>query len=138
MRKICALLSGCLLLFTLGGCGGGEGPTSSITLAESAQSQLEAAASELEVMTVEETVEYFKRLSPQVLGLEGKTLAEYEVFHNQASIPVNGLPCLEISVYHLDEDAHTNEAVGTYLLARDGTALYQLEPETDKITPLEF
>ena len=51
------------------------------TLAESALSQLESAHSELEVMTVEETVESFKHLSPQVLGLKGDSLSTYEIYH---------------------------------------------------------
>ena len=63
MRRICTLLAGCLLLLTLAACGGGEGTSSLGTPAESALSQLESAQSELEVMTVEETVESFKHLS---------------------------------------------------------------------------
>lgn len=140
MRRICILL-GCLLLLTLAGCGGGgeeAAASSSSALVDSSLSEAEPSSSELEVMTVEETMEYFKQLSPQVLGLEGKTLEGYEVFHSQANVPVGGIPCLEISVYSVDADAQTNEAVGTYLLARDATALYQLDPETEEITQLEF
>lgn len=144
MRRIGVLLLGCLLLFTLAACGGGEGDgdsdsgPSSSSLVDSTLSEAEPSSSELEVMTVEETVEYFKRLSPQVLGLEGKTMDGYEVFHNQASIPVDGIPCLEISVYSVDSESKTNEAVGTYLLARDATALYRLDPVTEEIKQLEF
>lgn len=137
MRRIGAMLAGGLLALTLAGCGGGEGTSSVGTLAESAQSSLEDAESELEVMTVEETVEHFKQLSPQVLGLEGQRVSEYDVYNQQASVPVDGIPCLELTVY--DKNAtDTNTPLGTYLYARDGTALYELDVETDTLTRLEL
>ena len=129
MRRIGAMLAGSLLALALAGCGGGEGTSSVGTLAESAQSSLEDAESELEVMTVEETVEHFKQLSPQVLGLEGQRVSEYDVYNQQASVPV--------TVY--DKNAtDTNTPLGTYLYARDGTALYELDVETDTLTRLEL
>lgn len=138
MRRICAVFAGSLLLMlTLAACGGGEGTSSVGTLAESALSSLEDAESELEVMTVEETVDRFKLLSPQVLGLEGESLEEYEVFHQQASVPVDGVPCLEITVYDKTE-TDTNLPLGTFLYARDGTALYHLDVDTDTLTRLEL
>ena len=137
MRRIGAMLAGGLLALALAGCGGGEGTSSVGTLAESAQSSLEDAESELEVMTVEETVEHFKQLSPQVLGLEGQRVSEYDVYNQQASVPVDGIPCLELTVY--DKNAtDTNTPLGTYLYARDGTALYELDVETDTLTRLEL
>ena len=137
MRRIGAVLAGGLLALALAGCGGGEGTSSVGTLAESAQSSLEDAESELEVMTVEETVEHFKQLSPQVLGLEGQRVSEYDVYNQQASVPVDGIPCLELTVY--DKNAtDTNTPLGTYLYARDGTALYELDVETDTLTRLEL
>ncbi len=137
MRRIGAMLAGSLLALALAGCGGGEGTSSVGTLAESAQSSLEDAESELEVMTVEETVEHFKQLSPQVLGLEGQRVSEYDVYNQQASVPVDGIPCLELTVY--DKNAtDTNTPLGTYLYARDGTALYELDVETDTLTRLEL
>ena len=137
MRRIGAVLAGGLLALTLAGCGGGEGTSSVGTLAESAQSSLEDAESELEVMTVEETVEHFKQLSPQGLGLEGQRVSEYDVYNQQASVPVDGIPCLELTVY--DKNAtDTNTPLGTYLYARDGTALYELDVETDTLTRLEL
>lgn len=138
MRRICAMFAGVLLLLGLTACGGGEGATSSSgTLAESALSQLEDAESELEVMTVEEAVEHFKALKPQVLGLEGESLDTYEVFHQQASVPVDGVPCLEVTVYG-ESQVDTNVPLGTYLYARDGTALYRLDVESDTITKLDM
>ena len=137
MRRIGAMLAGSLLALALAGCGGGEGTSSVGTLAESAQSSLEDAESELEVMTVEETVEHFKQLSPQFLALEGQRVSEYDVYNQQASVPVDGIPCLELTVY--DKNAtDTNTPLGTYLYARDGTALYELDVETDTLTRLEL
>ena len=138
MRHAAALFAGAVLLLALSGCGGGEATSSMGTPAESAQSQLESAASELEVMTVEEAVDYFKTLSPQVLGLEGKSLGEYDVLHSQAMVPVDNVPCVEISVYGKSETTDTHTLAGSYLLARDGTALYKLDEATDSITRLEF
>ena len=137
MRRVCAIFAGVRLLLGLVGCGGGEGTSSLGTLAESALSKLEDAESELEVMTVDEAVDSFKALKPQVLGLEGESLSGYEILHQQASVPVDGVPCLEITVYVINE-TETNTPVGTFLYARDGTALYQLDVETDTITRLEL
>jgi hypothetical protein len=41
-------------------------------------------------------------------------------------------------VYGESESAHTNVVLGTYLYARDGTALYELDVETDTLTRLEL
>lgn len=139
MRKLCAALAGGLLALMLAGCGGGEGTSSlSSTLAESAQGALEDAESELEVMTVEEAVDTFKTIPPAKLGLEGESWAEYDVIHNQASVPVDGVPCLEITVYTKNDAANTNSPVGTFLFARDGTAMYQLDVATDTLTKLDY
>lgn len=139
MRKLSAVLAACLLLVTLAGCGDGEEDTSSMgTLAESALSQLESAASELEVMTVEETMDFFNRLSPSVLGLDAETMDQYDMYYNMANVPVDGVPCLEITVYGETETAQTNTPLGTYLVARDGTALYHLDVDTDTVTRLDF
>jgi len=140
MRRLCAIFaSTLLLLLELAACGEDEEASSSSmgTLAESALSSLEEAESELEVLTIEEIVDRFMALSPKDLGLEGESFDEYEVFHQQASVPVDGLPCLEITVYEKNQ-THTNTPLGTYLFARDGSALYKLDVSTDTLTKLEL
>lgn len=148
-HKLPALAAALLLALTLAGCGGGgagSGASSGSTLAEGSdpvvngpdtgssgvQSQDSAASSGLEsqeemlqMMTVEETLEYFRRLSPADLGLEGESMEEYSFYPSEKAIPVDGLPCMKITVYDKTE-VGTNTPVGTFLVARDGTAIYRL------------
>lgn len=137
MRRLCAIFAGALLLLGLAACGEDEPVSSRETLAESARSSLEETESELEVLTVEEIVDRFLALSPKDLGLTGESFDEYEVLHQPGSIPVDGLPCLELRVYEKNQ-TDTNTPLGTYLFARDGSALYQLDVSTDTLTKLDL
>lgn len=133
----------------LAGCGGGgNSSSSSITLAQGsdpvvneAGSLVSSVASELEkneellMMTVDETISNFKRLDPAVLGLQGEDMSEYDVYPSEKAVPVDGIPCLKIIVYY-ETDVGTNQPEGTFLMARDGTALYRLEGR--EVTKLEM
>lgn len=131
----------------LAGCGGGDPGSgasgSSGTLAEgsdpvvngSSVSSGSAPASQeegeqLHMMTTEETIDYFRTLDPKALGLEKDSMEEYQVYQVEKAIPVDNLPCMKITVY-ARSDAGTNEPEQTFLVARDGTAVYRLlEDET--------
>lgn len=139
----------------LAGCGGGGGSASSATLAEgsnpavneseaaggsSGEASQEAASSslaesqeELHMMTVEETVDYFYQLNPADLGLSGESMSEYQIYQSEKAIPVDNLPCMKITVY--SAESGSNRPEGTFLVARDGTAIYRLEG--DAVTKVE-
>lgn len=130
------------LILTLSACGGDGGSSSSaLTLAEGSnpvvngsevssslaeQGQEESEAAERHMMTVDETLVFFAALSPQDLGLEGESMAEYNFYPSEKAIPVYNLPSMKIIVYRQTE-AGTNEPAATFLIARDSTAVYRLE-----------
>lgn len=137
-----------LLAAGLAACGGGGASSSSgLTLAEgsgvanepasgtesasgsesgAASSQGEASQEERHMMTVDETMDYFRALDPALLDLDAASMDEYQIYPSEKAIPVDGLPCMKIIVYG-DSEFGTNEPVATFLVARDGTALYRLE-----------
>lgn len=134
-----AVLALCLCL---GACGNGGAPAASGSLAESSgTSSQEASGSEvssglnssplpeeqkeeLHMMTVEETIEYFKSLDPAALGLSAKDMSAYNIYPSDKAIPVDGMPCMKVTAYATTESGNSPEA--TFLVARDGTAIYSL------------
>lgn len=141
----CALAIGLMLA----GCGGGGGSSSSsITLAQGSDPAVNGSGSlassaaskpeedgELLMMTVDEAISRFKQLDPAVLGLSKESMSEYDIYPTEKAVPVDGMPCLKIIVYG-ETDAGTNQPEGTFLLARDGTALYRLEGK--EVTKLDM
>lgn len=126
------------LSLALTGCGGGDPGSGSSgsagTLAEGSSPVVNGAESssglasqeeELHMMTTEETIEYFRTLDPKALGLKKDSMDEYRVYQVEKAIPVDNLPCMKITVY-ARTDAGTNEPEQTFLVARDGTAVYRL------------
>ena len=85
----------------------------------------ETEGEQLHMMTIEETIEYFKRLDPTALGLKGESMADYQIYPSEKAIPVDNLPCMKLIVYAKTE-AGTNTPEETFLVARDGTAVYRL------------
>ena len=130
----------------LAGCGGGDPGSgasgASGTLAEGSDPVVNGSSvssgsalapqegEQLHMMTTEETIEYFRALDPKALGLEKDSMEDYQVYQVEKAIPVDNLPCMKITVYARSE-AGTNEPEQTFLVARDGTAVYRLlEDET--------
>ena len=132
------VLAAAVLTLALAACGGGgnssssglapaegsEAAKESSVAAESSSSGLEASSAgasseeQRHMMTVDETLEYFATLDPAALGLEKASMGEYQTYPNEKAVPVDGLPCTE-------EGNNVPEA--TFLVARDGTAIYRLE-----------
>lgn len=148
MKLKCLVMAVCgaVLGLMLAGCGGGgNSSSSSVTLAQGSDpavnSAVSSAASEsgesekLIMMTVDEAIARFKALDPAVLGLAGEDMSAYEVYPTEKAVPVDGIPCLKITVYE-ESSAGTNQPEGTFLMARDGTALYRLEDK--EVTKLEM
>lgn len=151
LNSLALAVCGAALGLMLAGCGGGGNSSSSaITLAQGSDPVVNSAASavsapegegeekegeKLLMMTVDEAITRFKQLDPKVLGLPGEDMSAYEVYPTEKAVPVDGIPCLKITVYN-ESSAGTNNPEGTFLLARDGTALYRLEG--NEVTELEM
>ena len=149
LNSLALAVCGAALGLMLAGCGGGgNSSSSSVTLAQgsdpvvnSAVSAVSSAVSEggegekLLMMTVDEAISHFKQLSPETLGLPGADMSVYEIYPTEKAVPVDGIPCLKIIVYD-ESDVGTNHPEATFLMARDGTALYRLEG--NEVTKLEM
>lgn len=148
LNSLALAACGAALALMLAGCGGGgASSSSSITLAQGSDpavnetgSLVSAASSGVEeeepvMMTVDEALAYFMNLNPAVLGLPEEKMSAYRVYPTEKAVPVDGIPCMKITVYN-DSAAGTNHPEGTFLLARDGTALYRLEGE--EVTKVEM
>lgn len=96
-----------------------------------------ATATEVNSMTMSESIEYIEGLNPQSLGLEGSSMDEYEVFPTVGTVLVDGLPCTEVYVYRQNTDTGTNMFQGSYLLDRSGNALYALDRDQGVVTQLQ-
>lgn len=145
LKSLALGLCGAAIWMALSGCGGGgASSSSSITLAQgsdptvngtgsslsapevSSTSNGKEGGSELLMMTVDEAISHFQSLDPAALGLEGEDMSGYGLYPTEKAVPVDGLPCLKIIVYG-ETEAGTNQPMGTFLMARDGTAVYRLE-----------
>lgn len=140
------VLAAAVLTLALAACGGGgnssssglapaegsEAAKESSVAAESSSSGLEASSAgasseeQRHMMTVDETLEYFATLDPAALGLEKASMGEYQTYPNEKAVPVDGLPCMKVVVYSGTEEGN-NVPEATFLVARDGTAIYRLE-----------
>ena len=88
-------------------------------------------------MTTAEVVSYIEHLSPSVLGLEGDSMDDYELFASESIILVDGRTCTQVRVYG-DGPAGTNEIKGIYFLSRDGKRyLYRYDEETNTVEQLD-
>lgn len=144
------ILGAAALSLLLAGCSGAGSSSSGSTLAEGSSpivngsgSSLTSSVSstpaqedpELRMMTVDEALDYFNGLNPQDLGLPGETMEEYQTYPSEKAVPVDGLPCMKLIVY-ADSSAGTNAPEATFLVARDGSAVYRLE--NGEVTQLEI
>lgn len=149
LNSLALAVCGAALGLMLAGCGGGgNSSSSSITLAQGSDPATNGSGSlvssvvsktegneELVMMTVDEAISYFKTLDPAVLGLSGEDMSAYEVYPTEKAVPVDGMPCLKITVYY-ESSVGTNQPEATFLMARDGTALYRLED--NEVTKLDI
>ena len=86
-------------------------------------------------MTLAEAVEYFKSLSPKLLGLEGASMEEYSVYPIEGTILVDGRPCLRIQAYQHTTEG-TNQLAGIYLISGDRLHLYRLDQPEGRVQEL--
>lgn len=79
------------------------------------------------VTNVSEQVEFFKNLSPSLLGLDGASMSEYRLYPLDGWAQVNETPCRQINVYLLDMPSGTNSFLGTYFVTGDLKHLYTMD-----------
>ena len=82
------------------------------------------------------SVDGFKQLPPSVLGLEGDSMENYNVFIQDGMIIVHGNPCIRISVYSVSNTG-SNEIAGSYFLSADGQHVYRYDTESNSVEELE-
>lgn len=81
--------------------------------------------------------EKLEGMTPAQLGLNGTTMDVYDVFPVDGVEMVDGVACIRLYVYSMDNPEHTNEFMGSYLASIDGKHIYRIDPITNAITVLE-
>ena len=79
--------------------------------------------------SVSEQEEFFKNLSPSVLGLPGASMSEYRLYPVDGWVQVNGYMCRQFNVYLLDMPAETNSFLGTYYISDDLQHLFAVDSD---------
>lgn len=90
---------------------------------------------DIPALSVSEAVNYMMTLPPQMLGLSGTTMAEYQIYPSTSVVHVNGIPCSLISVYSTGPDSGTNDIAGDYCLSRgEVRRIFRVNRNTDEVT----
>lgn len=97
----------------------------------------EPAQSTSSPTTITEQVDYLKSLTPAELGLDGDTMAGYEVLPAEGIVKVDDVSCRQLSVYTTDERDSSNTILGTYLLSLDQQHLYRVDLLTQEVEVLK-
>lgn len=87
--------------------------------------EIKAAAAE--PMTNDDAVDYIEGLKPATLGLPGSSMRVYRIYPIEGMVMVDGVPCLKLQAYQMNQKSKANEIVGVYLLSGDKSHLYQLQ-----------
>ena len=90
-------------------------------------------------MTTSESIDYFRSLPPEALGLPGESMDDYDIFASEHLIMVDDVPCKEFHVYSVSGRAGTNDVQGLYLLTQRGARkIYKLDEATDTVTEINW
>ena len=73
--------------------------------------------------------DYLKELSPSVLGLEGDSMEDYNIYIMTGFTYVDGEACLRIHIYANDASTGTNVHVGTYFMSGNAEHIYRLSED---------
>ena len=83
-----------------------------------------------EPLNTAEALDYFGSLSPTALGLEGEDMNRYRWYTTGKSVTIDGMYCMEIMVYEMNESAGTNDYVGKFYLSKGASRkLYRMDDE---------
>ena len=96
----------------------GEEPVEGEEPAEVDPTPAQPAAPRSEPLNTAEALDYFGSLSPAALGLEGEDMDQYRWYTTGASVPIDGMHCMEIMVYRENASAGTNDFVGKFYLSK--------------------
>lgn len=88
--------------------------------------------------TLSEKLEHFESLPPSVLGLEGSSMDEYEIYATNGTVIVDDYVCLQLNVYSKQNPVETNDPCGVYLMSSDELHLYRLDRQTGEVTELDI
>lgn len=108
-----------------------DGCTVSIT-----QQDAPPVEKEVEPMTAKTAVDFLKALPPSLLGLEGDSMEEYNVYYLEGEALVNGIPCIRLRVYRMIPPEMSNKIAGTYFLTADKTQLFRLDMESNAVSEI--
>lgn len=87
-------------------------------------------------MTQDQILDYMASLDPAVLGLEGTSMEDYELLIQEGSVLIDGIPCVRVNAYQLDQKTGTNTIGGNYFISLDGSHLYELDVVNDTVSEL--
>ena len=73
--------------------------------------------------------DYLQNLNPAVLGLEGDSMKDYNVYIRNGFTYVDGEACLRIEIFSSANEAHTNAYMGKYFMSGNGEHIYRLNDE---------
>lgn len=83
-------------------------------------------------MTLDEAVEYLRRLPPATLELEGEDMSPYDIYPEDGVALLDGEPCICMNVYY----ASNHQYCATFLVAGEGNQVYRLDRSTGQARPL--
>lgn len=87
---------------------------------------------------VREAADQLISMTPAELGLEGTSMADYEVISQNGVEMVDGMSYIRVDVYNGSTSPRPYEFVGSYLMSVNGSHLYRLDPFTNELQELEF
>lgn len=93
-----------------------------------------------EPASLDEQMEYIKSLEPDLLGLPGTSMDEYEIFPVEGFVQVDDITCRRFNVYEIqwtDETEHIPVIVGTYFLSIDQQHIYYQAPQSNALIELD-
>ena len=90
------------------------------------------------IIGVRDAEERLMSMTPAELGLPGKSMSQYEVFPQNGTELVNGMPCIRLEVYNSGDGPDPYVFAGSYLMGVDGARLYKVDPITNELSELDF
>ena len=109
-------------------------PTSCAVTVDRAEGHIEKPqpVQEVEPMTLGQVVSYVEGLTPAILGLEGDSMDQYDVYPMEGISMVNGQACIQFRVYERTVMG-TNDVAGIFLITADRMHIYRLNPDTGEV-----
>ncbi|MCF0151377.1 MAG: hypothetical protein HUJ80_08215 [Firmicutes bacterium] len=94
------------------------------------------ATSSAAAMTITDVQDYVQNLKPSYLGLDGESMAEYNVYLMDGYARMGDTYCMRFNVYRTDGVAGTNEIAGMYTISCDSQKVYRYDADARTVTEL--